>query len=111
MLKEAIHKKALDLVNKQADMEKEISLCLKAGICPKCGNNLEVVKHKTVIPARSSKVFIFWTSYTPKQEEETSKIACSNGCDLGKYANPICEEYEKCINQKIRDEHNLLDWD
>lgn len=74
-MKKIHYEKALKIIAKHKNKENMIEKCLEAGICPKCGNNLEL---------------------------ERSTVFCSKGCLISsKWTNVWTDYYRNCVNDEI----------
>lgn len=90
-----IIKKASDIIIESEKNTRQVKSCLKAGICPICGEPLQLYMER-----------LLWFF-------KSCKVICPNGHDLfhpmlGDMSDPTSEEYASCINYEIRgryDEH------
>lgn len=106
MKKTTNYQKAQTVIKSYKERCDVFATCLKAGICPICGNPLKLVMEEYIIPANKIKIF-FWFYTTQKEKKsEIAVINCPNKCSLGTGHNPGYIGYEDCANPIIREYHN-----
>ena len=100
-----MYNKARKLLKKSKKDVKRFKQHLKAGICPTCKENLQLrVEDKSF----TTKI-LFWL-YENKYKSYTVK--CPNNHKLihpvyGDRSSLACFEYDNCLNNDIRNQHNI----
>ena len=106
MEKTTNYQKAQTIIKNYKERRNTFATCLKAGICPICGNPLKLVMEEYIIPADRIKIFFWFYTVQKERESEFSVIVCPNKCSLGVGKDPGYIGYESCVNSEIRRYHN-----
>jgi hypothetical protein len=96
------YQKAQTIIKRYEEKTRVTATCLKAGICPICGNPLKLVMEECIIPANKIKILFWFYTIQKEKKSEVAVINCPNKCDLGIGYNPGYIGYEDCANFEIR---------